>query len=417
MSLASDARTFYLVVRRAIGRRRERREWERGEADRGPLPEGHFTAAIYFADTTTNIYQIRQWYAPMVELSATQPVAVIARNVRAANLLRKECPLPVFYLPYIAHVEQWVDSQKLGAVFYVNHNRRNFSMIAFPKPAHVFLSHGESDKVYMASNQLKGYDFACVAGTAARERIAARLFDYDVDKRTIEIGRPQVDVVHEGPELPHDDREVVLYAPTCEGDRPSMRYTSVASHGEAIVSGLVATGRHRVIYRPHPRVGASDKSFGRAHQRIVAIIEEANRTDPSAKHMVDMQTPFGWHLQRADACVSDISAVAFDWLATGKPIVLTEPSSPDAIVDRTGIAGMLPTLDEASAGDIVAALEAASGADAEAAAAVTAVVQRYFGDVTPGASMARFIAAITGVIVKRRAAIERSSSVQTDETL
>ena len=58
-------------------------------------------------------------------------------------------------------------------VFYVNQNQQNFPAMRFADPAHVFICHGESDKDYMSSNQLKAYDRVFVAGTAARERIRA----------------------------------------------------------------------------------------------------------------------------------------------------------------------------------------------------------------------------------------------------
>ncbi len=99
--------------------------------------------------------------------------------------------------------------------------------------------------MYMSTNQYKAYDYAFVAGDAARNRLSRVLWDYDLDRRTFSIGRPQAD--HYSGELPYapDDRTVVLYAPTWEGDRPSAHYGSIASHGEALVTALLATGRHR----------------------------------------------------------------------------------------------------------------------------------------------------------------------------
>src|SRR5690606_18714210 len=36
--------------------------------------------AVYYSDTNVNLYRLRQWYAPLVELSKTWPVVVIARS-------------------------------------------------------------------------------------------------------------------------------------------------------------------------------------------------------------------------------------------------------------------------------------------------------------------------------------------------
>ena len=51
------------------------------------------------------------------------------------------------------------------------------------------------------------------------------------------------------------------YAPTWEGDRPSIAYGSLASHGVAIIEALVADPSIRVIYRPHARTGYASASI------------------------------------------------------------------------------------------------------------------------------------------------------------
>ena len=79
-------------------------------------------------------------------------------------------------------------------VLYVNQNVSNFDVLAYARPQHVFLSHGESDKVYMVSNQAKAYDLTFVAGQAAVDRYRAALHDFDTDAKLRVIGRPQLHV-------------------------------------------------------------------------------------------------------------------------------------------------------------------------------------------------------------------------------
>ena len=223
----------------------------------------------------------------------------------------------------------------MRAILYVNQNQANFAAMRFADPAHVFICHGESDKDYMSSNQLKAYDRVFIAGTAARERIMRKLIGFD-ESSLVEVGRPQVDVDFPGPSLPHDGRTVVLFAPTWEGDRASMRYSSVISHGPAMVRALVATGRHRVIYRPHPRTGISLREAAAAHADVIRVLRDANSADPTAGHVVDVEGGFGWQLAASDVAVMDISAVAYDWLATGKPLLVTRPAEPRAAAARVG---------------------------------------------------------------------------------
>ncbi|MCQ8779961.1 CDP-glycerol glycerophosphotransferase family protein, partial [Escherichia coli] len=93
-------------------------------------------------------------------------------------------------------------------------------------------------------------------------------WDYDLDRRAIEIGRPQADYYVGALPYTPDERTVVLYAPTWEGDRPSAHYGSIRTHGEALVRALLASGSHRLSYRPHPRGGVVDPEYGAANARI-----------------------------------------------------------------------------------------------------------------------------------------------------
>jgi len=401
VSVTSDARILMRLSTEAVLRR-----WDRGTMRsllrrRGPLPEGHFTAALYFADFLVNTYQIEQWREPLLRLAEYEPLVVIARDIRMTRHLLEHFPLPVYYAADIAEVELWLRRQQVRAVFYVNQNNRNFPMLRFREPAHIFLSHGESDKDYMASNQLKAYDYTFVAGPAAKQRLSRLLIDYDVDARAIEIGRPQVDCTYSGPRLPDDGRTTVIYAPTWEGDRPSMGYSSLLSHGPALVRALTGDPGYRIVYRPHPRTGISDHRFQAGHRSLVATIEAANRADPAARHLVDIDTPFGWHLRSGDVCISDISAVAYDWMATGKPLVLTRPVAPLAAVDRNGLAARLDPLPADRAGQILQVI-ARERADT---GRYRAIVHHYFGDTSPGSSMQRFLTAARQVITERSAAL------------
>ena len=205
----------------------------------------------------------------MRRLAERHRVAVVTRKWGSTARLLRDCPLPVVHCDTIEDVERFLDRQRVRVIFYVNQNQQNFPAMRFADPAHVFVCHGESDKDYMSSNQLKSYDHVFVAGQAARERIRRKLIGFD-ESHLVEVGRPQVDVHPAGAALPHDGRTVVLYAPTTEGDVPSMRYSSVASHGVALVRSLVADSAYRVIYRPHPRLGLTVPAYRAAHEEVAA---------------------------------------------------------------------------------------------------------------------------------------------------
>lgn len=393
MGALSDAKKAYRLLQRALASRSAVQRVRRRLADQVPYPAEHFQVAVYFADGAVNMYQMRQWYRPLAALAERWPVVVLARQATGAEKLLEEDGPPVAFVPKVRDLERFLATQDIRVVLYVNQNTRNFQMFRYGRRWHVFINHGESDKMYMTTNQYKAYDYAFVAGQAARDRLSRTLWDYDVESRTIEIGRPQAD--HYSGSLPYtpDGRLVVLYAPTWEGDRPSAHYGSIASHGERLVARLLATGEHRVIYRPHPRSGVVDEAYGAAHRRIIAAIAAANAADPTAQHVYDDGPELGWQLAAADVAVVDISAMVYDRLAAGKPLMITRPVDEEAAVDTTGYLSDCEWLSAEAADDIVAEVERVRQ-DEAAVARLQMWVRHYFGDTTPGVATQKFHAAV-----------------------
>lgn len=379
--------------------RSARRELARRAPELPRPAAGSIQIAVYFADSTVNLYQVRQWYAPLAKLAETWPVAIVSRSPTAAVQLIAEAPVPVVYRRTIADLEGFIEEQDLRIVFYVNQNSKNFQMMRYGRVWHVFINHGESDKMYMTTNQFKAYDYSLVAGEAARERLSRKLWDFDVDRRTLMIGRPQAD--HFVGPLPYtpDERTVVLYAPTWEGDRGAAAYSSVVSHGVALTTAVLASPAHRLVYRPHPRTGVLDREFKRANESIVAAIASANSRDPAVQHVFDDGPTLGWQLAAADVAVTDISAMVYDRLAVGKPLIVTRPVSARADVDDNGYLGAAEWLDSADAGDILVRVEQVQHSE-EARKTLEYWVERHFGDITPGVTTERFHAAVAALVAE-----------------
>ena len=399
MQIASDVKRAKKLANKVLAGRRALFGVRELIAERGPLPENRYRVGVYFADSDVNIYQMRQWYAPLQELSKTHPVLLIARHPAGAKLLMEESGLDVAFTQKVTDIEKLLEQQPLEVVLYVNQNTRNFQMMRYGRRWHVFINHGESDKMYMVSNQYKTYDYAFIAGNAARERLDRVLWDYDLDSRTFSIGRPQTDHLSGEPPFTPDERTVVFYAPTWEGDRPAASYGSVASHGEDLVRKLLETGRHRVVYRPHPRSGVVDAEFGAANERIIAALDEANRKDPSAQHVYDTSPSLGWQLSLPDVAICDISAMVYDRLATGKPLMITRPVAADAEVDEGGYLSVCEWLSADQTASIDEVLDGVIG-DAAARERLVTWSKHYFGDTAQGAPTQRFHDAIEVLIAK-----------------
>jgi hypothetical protein len=399
VGLLSDVKSARRVIRNIMRSRRNRRAVAEQLAIRPHAEPNRYKIAVYFADTRVNLYQIRQWYSPLAELSKRWPVAIISRSPGTALSLWDESPVDTVYLRKVVDLENFVAEHDIRIVFYVNQNSKNFQMFRYGRMWHVFINHGESDKMYMTTNQFKAYDYSLIAGDAARDRLTRKLWDFDVERKTRQIGRPQAD--HFAGELPYtpDARTVVLYAPTWEGDREAASYGSIASHGVELVNTLLSTGTHRVIYRPHPRSGVIDKEYGAANREIIASIAAANASDPTAQHVFDDGPTLGWQLAAADVAITDISAMVYDRLAVGKPLIVARPTSEQADVDESGYLGACEWLLASDASDIVSIVDRVQHSE-EARASLEFWVQRHFGDTTPGAATARFHEAVEQLVAE-----------------
>ncbi|WP_394279688.1 hypothetical protein [Microbacterium sp.] len=416
MSAIADVKKVLALVEKAAKNRVAVHDVRRRLASTPRHPDHHFRVAVYFADGDLNIYQVRQWYKPLQKLAETWPVVVLSRNPTGARALIEDAGLPVAFVPMVRDLESYIASQDIRVVLYVNQNTRNFQMFRYGHRWHVFINHGESDKMYMTTNQFKAYDYALIAGDAARARLSRVLWQYDLDARTIAIGRPQADHFSGAVPFTPDERTVVLYAPTWEGDRPSALYGSIRSHGEDLVSAILASPSHRLIYRPHPRSGVVDPEYAAAHRRILAAIAAANAADRDAQHVFDDGPELGWQLAAAEVAVVDISAMVYDRLAAGLPLLVTRPVEPSATVDTGGYLSDAEWLDAGTPAQLLDAVERVR-TDPASVERLEHWVRHYFGDTRPGVASARFHAAIAQLMEEwdRWHAVTEESADDVDE--
>jgi CDP-Glycerol:Poly(glycerophosphate) glycerophosphotransferase len=352
---------------------------------RGEVPEA--AVAVFFATGPENFYQFEQWRLPLEHLALQRPVFVIVDRPDTGKLVLQASRLPVAFARASGELERLVADRDVRVVLYLNQVEANFRMLRFTSPVHIQIGHGESDKGGSVSNQHKAYDLTFVGGDAGRDRLSQALRGFDATERTLAVGRPQLDHSYPGaPDWPRDSGLRVWYAPTWEGDRPSIAYGSLASHGVAIVEALLADPSVRVVYRPHPRTGYASARHRAADKRICALLAKAGD-----RHVVDHEG-YGWQWEFADTCVTDVSAVAYDWLATGKPLVITEPSAtayrpPSALLDAVQLLGAT------EASEVLLRIRALQE-DRNAMAQLRDLAYHYFGDVSAQQSTKRFENAI-----------------------
>lgn len=371
-----------------------------------------FSVMVYFPDPPRNLYQLRQWFGPLRRLDDRHRVGIVCLDSRTAATVRAECELPVLCVARIGTLEGLVSRSDVALALYVNHNVRNLHPLRFPTMLHAYVGHGESDKIASASNQVKAYDVVLVAGDVGRERLRRNLLRYDVERHVRLVGRPQLDDTAPAPAISaatgSSRRPTVLYAPTWEGAQPAMAYSSVVSHGEAMLRSLLQSGDVDVVYRPHPRTGANRAEFAAADERLRALLAQHRQADPAGRYDVDLSS--GWDPRRdpADLLISDISAVATDWMTTGKPLLVTVPESPAAFIDADTVLAAVPGIssDQAAAVDAIVTRELAGG-DARRR---EAWVRRAMGDIAPGAATAQFLAVCDELVALRGQELEQRAA-------
>ena len=297
-----------------------------------------------------SLYQLRQWLQPLERLQDRFSVKVLYTSPDVAKELEGTSIEGVYFEDQVELTAKLYEfSPKV--LLYPNQNVRNFHALRYSEAVHVFVSHGESDKAYMSQNTIKRYELYFAAGQAEIDRISSKVAHFDSSKRIVQIGRPQSLDSYLLPEnFVHSNKKKVLYAPTWEGVTKATRYTSIVSHGAKLVQALVDSGEYQVTYRPHPLSGSRDKEVKSANEAIKKIIRQASKSESAgseqgSSHYID-ESPFGWHLEYHDLMISDISAIAYDWLSTGNPVLLTKPVEKKAVVEDFPLVDRLYSITE-----------------------------------------------------------------------
>ncbi|WP_328707719.1 hypothetical protein [Streptomyces mesophilus] len=230
---------------------------------------------LYFSGSKESAYQVNMWLETMENLR-TRPMIILREQVILRNLAPTS--VPVVCVPGGVHLMN-LDLSTVRVALYAANVGKNIHLLRVPTMKHVFIGHGDSDKIASVNPYSKVYDEVWTAGRAGRDRYA--IADVGVlDQDIVEVGRPQLAPIRtaEGAWQPDFDGDcpTVLYAPTWEGWDDNPGNTSLILAGENIVRGLLtAEPPVRVVYKPHPFTGTRSRKAAAAHARISAMIEKA----------------------------------------------------------------------------------------------------------------------------------------------
>ncbi len=286
------------------------------------LAEHEPAFAVYYGGEHGARYQLGMWLPYLERLD--RPFVVITREPSTVATIMALTSAPVV-VPRTTSALGNLDAlvvPSLRAAFYVQGSRANLSFQRHRRLTHIWLNHGDSDKAANFSARHATYDKVLVSGQQGVERYAAHGVIIPPD-RLLVVGRPQIERIQVRDEpLPPGTPRTVLYAPTWRGGRPSTDYSSLPL-GDRIVAALLERGT-TVIFRPHPLSYADPADIGlirRIQQRL-----EADRRATGRAHVWGGRAERDWDvadcLNAADGLVTDVSSVASDNLASGKPFAM-----------------------------------------------------------------------------------------------
>lgn len=358
---------------------------------------------VYFTGDEEATYQLDQWL-PVFDQLEPRPLLVLREAVHLRQM--RPSRLPVLLARRHADVEQVLDADPAVAL-YVGNAGRNIHLWRYGRIRHVFLNHGDSDKVSSANPVVKVYDELYVAGQVAVERYAAAGVDLPPERFTV-VGRPQLDHLLTGRRRHGDGPPTLLYAPTWEGYFAAADYSSVAAMGVDLVRHVLTHHPElRLVFKPHPLSGFVRKDAARATEDITRLVRAAG-----APHVVAADHPeldlLAW-FDRSDVLLADISAVVTDFLQTDKPYLVTNPRG----LDRATFDARFPSHRAAYVVDpdlatLPGHLDAAFGDDP--LAEQRAQMKRAVLGEHPDGPLATFEAALAASVARSRADAARISN-------
>jgi hypothetical protein len=245
---------------------------------------------LYFSlgEASGTSYQVDSWLTTLAELR--HKAMILVREHKHVTRIGPT-DLPIVSVPRGPAVMD-IDLPELKAVMYVGNVGNNIHMLRHNGIRHIFVGHGDSDKVASTNPVSRVYDEVWVAGRAGRDRYR-RAGAAVSDEAIVEVGRPQLAAL----EPPRQDRRIftVLYAPTWEGWSTDLALSSLPVMGIKIIKTLLSLSPNvRIIYKPHPLTGYQDQVTARVNQQIIDLLEEANKrraADPEWRAIVAANAP------------------------------------------------------------------------------------------------------------------------------
>lgn len=272
---------------------------------------------LHIGDGIDGAFYVDLWYP---YCKAGDPHSILAVRTQALfNYLRDNRPdLDVILLKTQMDAE-WLISNapELKAVMFVSNVGNNLHIYRFNHLTHIWLGHGDSDKVASCHKAFRAYDEVWCAGRAQIDRFLNAGFDHSSVRFRV-VGRPTLR--ERLPQIEAATLSGFLYLPTWEGNLSEQSYSSVELC-ETFLPEVVRITGFEGVTKFHPWVGRRLAHLNVLEQRLASPLNPANsglRVAPREQLAADLMTD-------ARFMIADVSSVVSDYLVTGRPIFLYKP--------------------------------------------------------------------------------------------
>jgi hypothetical protein len=163
-------------------------------------------------------------------------------------------------------IKKWKDlpSLKNKTIYYMFNAQSNCRMVSYREAKHIFIGHGESNKLSSAKPIFRIYDYLHIAGKANIDRfLQNNIFNQcDIDNgKLVLVGNRYIKKIlyKYNPDSKH-----VLYSPTWEGGIKEENYSSLNKELKSFETLHLYCKEQNItdiIIQPHPNTGHRDKRY------------------------------------------------------------------------------------------------------------------------------------------------------------
>lgn len=161
-----------------------------------------------------------------------------------------------------------LNNSKLKYIFYIFNSFTNPILIKNRDIKHVWIAHGESDKLASVNPMIRMYDFIFVAGQISIERLINYkiISKHDIENKIIRVGMPYLEkknLLLKSVPQNKKTKKKILYAPTWEGVESEQQYSSLANNfGFNFFEDLKNILKSFELYfMPHPSTGIKKAEY------------------------------------------------------------------------------------------------------------------------------------------------------------